>query len=110
DHIDESTWQWLIDRMTYLQGDLSDPGTYSRLSGHLSDLDKTSGTAGNYLFYLAVADRFFSTVVARLGVAKLVTEANGHWRRVVSEKPFGHDLPSAKALNAAILTTLRQHQ
>jgi glucose-6-phosphate 1-dehydrogenase len=39
-----------------------------------------------------------------------VTEKDGQWRRVVIEKPFGHDLPSAKALNAEILKTLQEHQ
>jgi glucose-6-phosphate 1-dehydrogenase len=110
DHINETAWRWLTDRMTYLQGDLNDPGTYSRLREHLAGLDKTGGTAGNHLFYLAVADRFFSTVVAGLGAAGLVTEKDGQWRRVVIEKPFGHDLPSAKALNAEILKTLQEHQ
>jgi glucose-6-phosphate 1-dehydrogenase len=84
--------------------------TYSRLKEHLAGLDKTAGTAGNHLFYLAVADRFFSVVVAALGAADMVTERDGQWRRVVIEKPFGHDLPSAKALNAAILKTLQEHQ
>jgi glucose-6-phosphate 1-dehydrogenase len=76
----------------------------------LAELDKTAGTAGNYLFYLAVADRFFSVAVAGLGTAGLVTERDRQWRRVVIEKPFGHDLPSAKALNAEILKTLQEHQ
>src|SRR5205807_4137715 len=48
--------------------------------------------------------------VAGLGAAGLVAEENGQWRRVVIEKPFGHDLPSAKALNAEILKTLQEHQ
>src|SRR6266481_8221059 len=110
DHIEQTTWRWLTDRMSYLQGDLNDPGTYHRLGEHLAGLDKTAGTAGNHLFYLAVADRFFSVVVAGLGAAGLVTEKDGQWRRVVIEKPFGHDLPSAKALNAEILKTLHEHQ
>lgn len=110
DHINETAWRWLTDRMTYLQGDLNDPGTYSRLGAHLAKLDKTSGTAGNYLFYLAVAERFFNVAVAGLGAAGLVTEKDEQWRRVVIEKPFGHDLPSAKALNAEILKTLQEHQ
>ncbi|MDY0885144.1 glucose-6-phosphate dehydrogenase [Dongia soli] len=110
DHINEAAWRWLADRMTYLQGDLNDPGTYSRLKEHLADLDKTSGTAGNYLFYLAVAERFFSVTVAGLGAAGLVTEKDNQWRRVVIEKPFGHDLTSAKALNAEILKSLQEHQ
>jgi glucose-6-phosphate 1-dehydrogenase len=110
DHIDEKAWRSLTDRMTYVQGDFTDPGTFSRLREHLAGLDKTAGTAGNYLFYLAVADRFFSAVVAGLGAAGLVTEKRGQWRRVVIEKPFGHDLASAKALNAEILKTLQEHQ
>src|SRR5580700_1346362 len=110
DRIDQNAWQWLADRMSYVQGDLNDPETYRRLHEHLAELDKTAGTAGNYLFYLAVADRFFSVAVAGLGAAGLVTETHGRWRRVVIEKPFGHDLASAKALNAEILRTLQEPQ
>jgi glucose-6-phosphate 1-dehydrogenase len=110
DHIDQDAWRWLTDRMTYVRGDLGNPGTYVQLRDHLAGLDRTAGTSGNYLFYLAVADRFFDTAVARLGAAGLVTETDGHWRRVVIEKPFGHDLASAQALNADILKTLQEHQ
>jgi glucose-6-phosphate 1-dehydrogenase len=110
DQIDKNGWQWLTDRMSYLQGDLNDSQAYSRLDAHLTELDKSAGTAGNRLFYLAVADRFFSVAVAGLGAAGLVTEKNGQWRHVVIEKPFGHDLNSAKALNADILKHLQEHQ
>jgi len=115
DHIDQTAWKWLTDRMTYLQGDFNDPQTYVRLRAHLAEVDKTTnsgrgGAGGNHLFYLAVADRFFSTIVAALGTADMVSEQDGRWRRVVIEKPFGHDLPSARALNAAILKTLQEHQ
>jgi glucose-6-phosphate 1-dehydrogenase len=107
DHFDEASWQWLSDRMSYLQGDLADPESYRRLGQHLAGLNET---AGNALFYLAVADRFFSVAVKGLGAAGLVTEQDRRWRRVVIEKPFGHDLSSAKELNADILKTLREHQ
>jgi glucose-6-phosphate 1-dehydrogenase len=110
DHIDETAWRWLTDRMRYQQGDLTDPGSYRRLADSLAETDKTAGTAGNYLFYLAIADRFFSVAVAGIGAAGLAKEEDGSWRRVVIEKPFGHDLPSAKALNAEILKTLAEHQ
>jgi glucose-6-phosphate 1-dehydrogenase len=110
DHIDPTAWRWLTDRMSYLQGDLNDPGMYRRLGEHLAEHDKASHGAANYLFYLAVADRFFRVVVAGLGAAGLTAEDDTHWRRVVIEKPFGHDLASAKALNAEILKTLREHQ
>jgi glucose-6-phosphate 1-dehydrogenase len=110
DHLDQTAWRWLTDRMSYLQGDITDPQNYSRLKEHLASLDETAGTAGNHLFYLAVADRFFSVVVVALGAADMVTEKDGQWRRVVIEKPFGHDLPSARALNGEILKTLQEHQ
>jgi glucose-6-phosphate 1-dehydrogenase len=112
-HLDEfvqTTWQWLTERMSYLPGDLNNPDTYRRLDRHLTELDKSAGTAGNRLFYLAVADRFFGPAVAALGAAGLTAESDRHWRRVIIEKPFGHDLASAKALNAEILKTLQEHQ
>src|SRR5215469_8379534 len=110
DQLDQAAWRWLTDRMTYLQGDLNDPGTYRRLRDHLAGLDETAGTAGNYLFYLAVADRFFSVAISGLGAAGLADEKAGRWRRVVIEKPFGHDLASGRALNADILKTLDERQ
>jgi glucose-6-phosphate 1-dehydrogenase len=110
DHLNQTAWRWLTERMSYLQGDLNDKDTYHRLQEHLTGLDKTAGTAGNYLFYLAVADHLFAVTIAGLAAADLVKEKNGEWRRVVVEKPFGHDLPSAKALNVEILRTLREHQ
>jgi glucose-6-phosphate 1-dehydrogenase len=107
DHIDQTAWSWLTSRMSYLQGDLNDPAMYQRLGLHLGE---RHGARGNYLFYLAVADRFFSVVVGGLGAAGLTAEQDGQWRRVVIEKPFGHDLASARALNAQILKTLHEHQ
>src|SRR5438477_6496074 len=96
--------------MSYLQGDLTNAEMYRRLDAHLTELDKTTGTAGNRLFYLAIADRFFSVALEGLGAARLVTEKDGQWRRVVIKKPFGHDLNSAKALNAEILKHLQENQ
>jgi glucose-6-phosphate 1-dehydrogenase len=110
DRLDQVSWRWLAERMSYLQGDLKDPGTYERIGKHLAKLDQTAGTAGNHLFYLAVADRFFGVAVAGLAAANLVTERDGRWRRVVIEKPFGHDVSSAKALNAEILNALHESQ
>jgi glucose-6-phosphate 1-dehydrogenase len=112
-HLDEfiqSTWQWLTERMSYLPGDLNNPETYRRLGEHLAGLDKAAGTAGNRLFYLSVADRFFGPAITALGAANLASESDDQWCRVIVEKPFGHDLASAKALNAEILKTLREHQ
>ena len=110
DRLDEKAWHWLTDRMTYFSGDLNDPEMYRRLSDLLADLDKNAGTAGNYLFYLAVPDRLFGSAVDRLGAAGLMQETKDHWRRVVIEKPFGHDLDSAQALDAQILKTVKEPQ
>jgi glucose-6-phosphate 1-dehydrogenase len=110
DHIDENAWRWLTDRMSYVPGDLNDAATYRRLGVHLAGLQQTAGTAGNHLFYLAVAEHLFGVAIAGLGAAGLVTESEGQWRRVVIEKPFGHDLASAKALNAEILRSLKESQ
>src|SRR6185437_7113860 len=115
DHIDDAVWKQLADKMTYVQGDLTRPELYEKLRGVLDNAEKTHGTQGNVIFYLAIADRFFGTVVERLGEAKLTEqkdERNGtpFWRRVVVEKPFGHSLESARALNASILRTLHEDQ
>jgi glucose-6-phosphate 1-dehydrogenase len=110
DQINQATWDWLSGRMSYVRGNLNDAGMYHELRDHLAHLDKTANTGGNYLFYLAIADRFFGSAVAGLGAAGLVTEKDSQWRRVVIEKPFGHDLSSAKALNAEIQKVLQEHQ
>jgi glucose-6-phosphate 1-dehydrogenase len=115
DQIDEAAWQRLAQTMSYIQGDINDPDTYVRLASQLDDAAQKHQTAGNVIFYLAVADRFFGPVVDKLGESKLVESPQQgakpeFWRRVVIEKPFGHDLASARELNARILRTLREDQ
>jgi glucose-6-phosphate 1-dehydrogenase len=108
--LDENAWTWISTRMSYLQGDLNDPATYETLKSKLAEIDSTSGTAGNYLFYLAIADRFFGSVVEHLGQSGLARIADHYWRRIVVEKPFGHDIESARALNAQILKVVNENQ
>jgi glucose-6-phosphate 1-dehydrogenase len=115
DQIDEAAWQRLAQTMSYIQGDITDPDTYVRLASQLDDVAQKQQTAGNVIFYLAVADRFFGPVVDKLGESKLVESPQQgakpeFWRRVVIEKPFGHDLASARELNARILRTLDEDQ
>ena len=62
------------------------------------------------MFYLAIPPRFFSLVSQQIGKAGLAEEKDGNWRRVIIEKPFGHDLDSAKSLNKEILTELNEDQ
>jgi glucose-6-phosphate 1-dehydrogenase len=108
--VNQDVWKWLTSNMLYLQGDLNSDATYQTLKGILEETDGHKGTGGNYVFYLAIADRFFGTVVEKLGQSGLAKQDNDHWRRVVIEKPFGHDLSSAKALNKEILKVLHEEQ
>lgn len=111
DEFDTDTWEWLRERMHYLRGDFTDLGAYQTLGGALEKLHKRYGTQGNVLFYLATAARFFEPVLLNLGEAGLVRQREGEgWRRVIVEKPFGHDLPSAVALNATVAKVLHEDQ
>ncbi|MBV6884746.1 glucose-6-phosphate dehydrogenase [Xanthomonas euvesicatoria] len=111
DEFDTATWDWLRERMHYLRGDFTDQGAYRSLGGVLDKLHKRYGTQGNVLFYLATAARFFEPVLLNLGEAGLVRQRESEgWRRVIVEKPFGHDLPSAKHLNATVAKVLHEDQ
>jgi glucose-6-phosphate 1-dehydrogenase len=107
DKIDDAVWHRLASCMSYVRGDLNDDGLYGKLHDHLHQV---ADNGGSCLFYLAVADRFFGPVVDHLGQAGLLVERAPHWRRVVIEKPFGHDLESAKALNARVLAHAHEDQ
>ena len=116
DHIDEASWKQLADKMSCVQGDLTKPELYEKLRGALDEAEKLHGTAGNAIFYLAIADRLFGTVVEQLGNGKLTDQDEDQnskrrfWRRVVIEKPFGHSLDSARELNAGVRRTLQEDQ
>ncbi len=115
DQIDGAAWKRLAETMSYVQGDINDPDTYVRLGRHLEEAAQRHQTAGNVIFYLAVADHFFGPVVDKLGESKLVERPEQgrkpkFWRRVVIEKPFGHDRSSARELNARILRSLHEDQ
>jgi glucose-6-phosphate 1-dehydrogenase len=107
---DTESRNWLRDRLLYERGDFADAGLFSRLGQRLAQVDLEFHTQGNYLFYLAVAPRFFGPIVQQLGTAGLAQQQDRHWRRVVIEKPFGQDLESAKALNRSIRTVLQENQ
>ncbi|MBV8092841.1 MAG: glucose-6-phosphate dehydrogenase [Acetobacteraceae bacterium] len=109
EEINKEAWERLASRMSYVQGDLTKPDLYERLQEHLDQVARDQQTGGNVLFYLAIADRFFATVIDHLGKASLASEDAG-WRRVVIEKPFGHDLPSARDLNKRVLSVLKEEQ
>jgi glucose-6-phosphate 1-dehydrogenase len=108
--IDEKVWARLTAHATFVVGDITQADTYKHLSEVLADLDGQHQLGGNTLFYLAVGDRFFGPIIDELAAAGLTRQEGEHWRRVIVEKPFGHDLDSAKALNERILKVLDESQ
>jgi glucose-6-phosphate 1-dehydrogenase len=101
---------WLHDRLNYLSGDFDAMETFTAVRDRLAQIDQQWGTPGSYLFYLAIPPSEFATVIKALGEAGLVREEHGNFRRVVIEKPFGHDLESARKLNHDIREVLEESQ
>jgi glucose-6-phosphate 1-dehydrogenase len=108
--VDPDLWEWFARHLYYLAGNFDDPATYDKLKETLATVDRDHSTHGNYFFYLATAPNFFGSIVERLSSVGLMTETNGQWRRVIIEKPFGHDLDSARALNQQLLKVASEHQ
>ncbi len=96
--VDEKVFERLAKRLTYVQGDYSEDATFERVKQAL-------GACKAPVFYLEIPPSLFATVVAGLGRAGLVE--HGH---VVIEKPFGHDLESARKLNAELRKVLAEEQ
>ncbi len=101
DEFRQETWEGLAAGMSYIAADFSDEEGQNALAERLTKLDEESGTAGNRVYYLAVPPSAMGTIVRELGERR---KAQG-WTRLIIEKPFGHDLASARALN----TQLAQH-
>jgi len=101
----EETWQQLLQGIRFVQGTFDDPDAFLRLRETVEKLDVERGTMGNHAYYLSIPPKAFPEVAKQLRASGLVGEQSAndtHWRRVVIEKPFGSDLESARALNAAL--------
>jgi glucose-6-phosphate 1-dehydrogenase len=103
----EAVWQQVSEGVRFVPGEFADDAAFDRLAQTVRQLDAERGTGGNYAFYLSVPPKAFPQVVAQLKRSGLSTphvRPDGHlpWRRVVIEKPFGHDLASAQELNAML--------
>jgi glucose-6-phosphate 1-dehydrogenase len=101
---------WLLSRLYYLTGNFEQGASFEQLKAQLAEVDQKHGTHGNYLYYLAVPPSLISPIVRQLGAGGLTDESGGQWRRVVIEKPFGHDLASARTLNREIAEVLAESQ
>ncbi len=103
---DAGKWDLFAQRVHYYPFDMTQSGAYAGLGEYLSSLEKGDT---NRLYYLATSPNFFPVAIQHLGEAGLVDEARG-WRRVIIEKPFGHDLATAQALNTTVHKYLAEEQ
>jgi len=98
----DEVWKQLAEGFRFVSGEFGDPAAFEQLKNTIDELDRLRGTNGNHAFYLSVPPKFFPGVVQQLKESGLSDGGPDAWRRVVIEKPFGHDLASAKELNEVV--------
>ncbi len=104
----EKTWNTFAKKLSYLSGDFSDPSVYKALKSKLAALEKDWGSPAEHIFYLATPPGIVEMIVRGLGAAGLADDKRR--ARIVVEKPFGHDLASAVALNKMLTTVFDETQ
>jgi glucose-6-phosphate 1-dehydrogenase len=109
DSFDEEEWNRFAPKVCYQPGDLGSMEDFAALHRRLAQEEEAYAMPANRLYYLAIAPRLYTMAIEHLGQADMVQEDEG-WRRVVIEKPFGHDLQSAGVLNASIHRYLQESQ
>jgi glucose-6-phosphate 1-dehydrogenase len=103
----DTVWQQVSEGVRFVSGEFADDAAFDELAKTVNDLAAQRGTGGNCAFYLSVPPKAFPLVIQQLKRSGL-SEPSGPesgpkpWRRVVIEKPFGHDLKSARELNAVV--------
>ncbi|HEY6339522.1 MAG TPA: glucose-6-phosphate dehydrogenase [Candidatus Sulfotelmatobacter sp.] len=110
DCIEPALWETFSRRFYYFAGDFTDDKLFPQIKDRLAQIDRDHSTHQNFFYYLATAPRFFGPIVEKLAAAGLMAQNNDYWRRVIIEKPFGHDLESAKTLNQQLLKVADEKQ
>ena len=106
-----STWQKRVDKFRYVAGEYGHPDTFDQLTKVLDELDRTAGTSGNRVHYLATVPDLFGVVAQALGKHGLnVPGPDGTFARLVVEKPYGHDLDSARELDRRLHESFDESQ
>lgn len=98
----QDVWERLAEGIRFVEGSFDEAEAFQNLSDTLATLDNERGIGGNHGFYLAIPPNAFPQVLEQLSASGLAQAEDGQWRRVVIEKPFGHDLESARELNAVV--------
>ncbi len=104
--IEPKTWEAFASKIFYLPGNLKEREDYEMLSQKLAELE---GEEANRIYYLAIAPEYYAITIHKLGESGMAKETTG-WRRVVIEKPFGHDLASAHELNEIVHSAFTEDQ
>ncbi|MCS4531015.1 glucose-6-phosphate dehydrogenase [Corynebacterium sp. ES2730-CONJ] len=105
----ENIWHRLAEGMHFVRGNFDDDQAFDSLAAKLEELDRDRGTAGNWAFYLSVPPDYFSDVCHQLERSGMAKGPKGSWRRVIVEKPFGHDQKTARELNNIINSVFPEH-
>ncbi|MFT6794223.1 MAG: glucose-6-phosphate 1-dehydrogenase [Rubritalea sp.] len=105
---DEEIWNDFENTVEYHQSEFQDSDGYRRLADRLEAIDLERGGKGNRLFYIASAPEYFDDILEHLKAAGLNESKDGCWSRVIVEKPFGTDLPSAQHLNEVVNQTFEE--
>ncbi|MBM3276959.1 MAG: glucose-6-phosphate dehydrogenase [Candidatus Handelsmanbacteria bacterium] len=110
--LDEGQVTTFLDRLFYVCGDPKESSTHQHLKEKLAELDAQRGTRGNYCFYCSVPPQVYLKIVEGLGLVGLHQEGGEGkgWSRIIVEKPFGHDLNTAKELNRSLHKVFDEHQ
>ena len=103
---DEDLWQEFARKLYYIAGDINDSACYTAIKAKLAEVEKDHATGGNILYYLSTQPSYYGPAIDHLGAAGLAPKSPDAWgtgyRRMVIEKPFGHDLETARALNEVV--------
>src|SRR5258707_7488033 len=108
--VDEKVWESFAKGIFYVAGDGNNSAAYKEISKLLDQIDRERGTAGNRVFYLSTSPSLYAEAVQQLGAAELAKPKEKGWTRIIIEKPFGHDLASAKDLNAEVAKVFDEEQ
>jgi glucose-6-phosphate 1-dehydrogenase len=103
-------WSAFAQNLFYHQANYDDPEGYQRLSNLLAEIDEKVGGACNCLFYLSTPPLLYPVIIEQLGKAGLARQTETNWRRIIIEKPFGHDLASATELNHQVHEVFHESQ
>lgn len=98
----DNVWDRLAEGMHFVTGNFDDDQAFDNLAATLAEMDRTRGTGGNWAFYLSIPPTNFADVCYQLERAGMAQDSEQTWRRVIIEKPFGHDQESAQELNRVV--------